>query len=763
MRWTIRRHVSLFLLSCVAIAAGEASRQAPPKEQTAGLRQARILNQSWKFELGDYPGAQATGYGDSEWASVGLPHSFSLPYFMSTEFYTGYGWYRRHLNLPADWRGKRIFIEFQAAFQDAQVYVNGQQVGHHLGGYNAFSYDITPAVVLGDNVVAVRLNNNWNAQLAPRAGDHTFSGGLYRNVSILVTDPLHVTWYGTFVTTPTLAASSGASSTVSIKTEIRNDRSAAADCALKTDIVDPRGAIVATVSSTQPIAPGATVVFDQVTPAVAKLALWHPDHPTLYRAVSTLSDGTATVDTFTTTFGFRWFEWTAQGGFRLNGSHYYLRGANVHQDHAGWGDGVADSAHDRDVQMVKDAGLNFIRGSHYPKAPAFADACDRLGVLFWSENCLWGSAASGEGAFNDAGAYPSNAGDQDAFETSVLDSLRDMIRIHRNHPSVIAWSMSNEPFFTASSTMDKVRALLAKSVDLAHQLDPTRPAAIGGAQRPTDSARIDKLGDIAGYNGDGATISAFQNPGVPTMVTEYGSVSSIRPGDYDPGWGDLRAQLSHDIPPEYPWRSGQAIWCMFDHGTVKGVDLATMGIVDYFRIPKRAWYWYRNAYAHVPPPAWPVSGTPVALKLTSSTMSLGAVDGTQDALLTVNVADAAGMPLSNNVPVTLTVASGPGEFPTGPSITFSPPSDAPQSDIVIRDGTAAIEFRTYYSGTSVITATSPGLASASLTITSHGDPAYVPGVTPPTPARAYSRYCTRWTDRRVAPQGTETVRSERRK
>ena len=316
-----------------------------------------------------------------------------------------------------------------------------------------------------------------------------------------------------------------------------------------------------------------------------------------------------------------------------------------------------------------------------------------------------------------------------------------MIRIHRNHPSIVAWSMCNEPFFTAGNTITPMRTLLMKQVSLTHQLDSTRPAGIGGAQRPTDSTRIDMLGDVAGYNGDGATLSVFQNPGIASVVNEYGSVTAVRPGNYDPGWGNLSSQLTNGFPTEFTWRSGQAAWCMFDHGSIKGTSLEQMGIVDYFRIPKRAWYWYRNAYANVPPPTWPTSGTPAGLQLTASTTTLTAVDGTQDALVNVTVVDANGKAINNTVPVTLTVTSGPGEFPTGPSITFTPPStNNAQSDIAILDGQAAIEFRTYYSGTSVITATSPGLKGATVTISSQGNPAYVPGTTPQAPTRMYSRY-----------------------
>ena len=207
-------------------AAGGAGGQGGAGNAAGGLRQILNINQSWKFLLGDHSGAQMPSFDDSAWSSVGLPHSFSLPYFLWTKFYVGYGWYRKHFSVPASWSGKRVFIEFQAAFQDAQIYVNGTQVGEHMGGYNGFSIDISSQLVTGDNVVAVRLNNNWNARIAPRAGDHTFSGGLYRDVNVVVTDPLHVTWYGTWVTTPTLATNSGSSSTVEIKTEVQNDGAA---------------------------------------------------------------------------------------------------------------------------------------------------------------------------------------------------------------------------------------------------------------------------------------------------------------------------------------------------------------------------------------------------------------------------------------------------------------------------------------------------------------------------------------------------------
>ena len=314
-------------------------------------------------------------------------------------------------------------------------------------------------------------------------------------------------------------------------------------------------------------------------------------------------------------------------------------------------------------------------------------------------------------------------------------SLRDMIRIHRNHPSIIVWSMDNEVFFSDNRVMPKVRNLLKELVACTHDLDPTRPAAIGGCQR----GQIDKLGDIAGYNGDGARLPEYVNPGIPSVVSEYGSTITDRPGKYEPGWGDLPGTPGADKKQagswRLPWRSGEVIWCAFDHGSIAGRNFGAMGLVDYFRLPKRQWYWYRNEYQHIPPPAWPENGTPAGLQLTADKTTLHAVDGTDDAQIIVTVVDQDGKALNNCPPVTLTIESGPGEFPTGPAITF-----ASGSDIPIRDGEAAMEFRSYYAGTTVIRATSPGLKDATLTLNSQGQPEFVAGRTPPVKQRPYVRF-----------------------
>lgn len=701
-------------------------------EAKVSSRKSSNFNREWKYMRGDHQGAEQIIYDDSGWEQVGLPHSFSIPYFMSKDFYAGYGWYRKSLKLTENELSQRIFLEFDGVFQEAEVFINGKPAGNHVGGYTGFSIDISSLVRVGDNMLAVRVNNCWKSNVAPRAGEHVFSGGIYRNVRLVMKSPVHIDWYGTFVTTPDLGKNQGKSSSVKIETDVCNTSEKDGTYRLLTQILSPDGKVIASVETQETIAARSSRKFSQATRTLNNPQLWSLSAPVLYKAVSQLYQGKLLIDEDETTFGFRWFEWTADCGFFLNGEHLYFKGANVHQDQAGWGDAVTEAAMYRDVSMMKEAGFDLIRGSHYPHAPAFSRACDELGMLFWSEAPFWGIGGYKPDGYWNSGAYPVNKADEDDFEESALQQLREMIRIHRNHPSIVVWSMSNEAFFSAPEAMPGVRRLLKRMVDLSHQLDPTRPAAVGGAQRPLGGERIDKIGDIAGYNGDGATQSDFQNPGIANVVSEYGSTTADRPGEYAPGWGDLKKD---DGWKGRTWRSGQAIWCGFDHGSIAGSALGKMGIVDYFRIPKRSWYWYRNEYTQVAPPAWPIEGIPAQLKLEATKTDGVLTDGTDDVQLMVTVLDASGRLLKNTPSVQLKLISGPGEFPTGSSILFEK-----DSDIRIMDGQAAIAFRSYYAGKSVIEATSPGLKPARIEIHFTGTHVYKPGITPGVKERPYVRF-----------------------
>jgi beta-galactosidase len=729
-----RRFSLIIALSSLVVLGGTSSSVTAQEisEAKNGNRDAgRVicnLNRDWKFLRQDISGAGAPGFDDASWQSVNIPHSFDIPYFMSN-YYVGTGWYRKRFEIKPEWIGRRLYLEFDGAFQDAEVSVNGKSIGRHKGGFTGFIMDITDAVHAGENLLAVRLSNKRDYGIAPVHGDHTFMGGIYRNVRLVITDPVHVTWYGTWITTPSVSKESAV---VKISTEVSNQSPVERTVSVSTVLLDPDGKIVAELSSPLTLKVGETATVTQTTKSLPSPKLWHPDHPFLYTAETVLTENGKNLDRFHTPFGIRWFEWTAEKGFFLNGEHYYFHGANAHQDHAGWGDAVTDNGVWRDVKLIKEAGFDFIRGSHYPHHPTFADACDQLGLLFWSENCFWD-------------VRPSAPADATAFEQNLEETLRDEIRIFRNHPSIVVWSMCNEVFISGGKP--EVKALLKKLVDDTHQLDPNRPAAIGGCQR----GNLDKLGDIAGYNGDGARIAEFQNPGIPNVVSEYGSHISDR-GDaktdtYD---GMFRKDELNESTPEYPWRSGQSLWCAFDYSTVYG-HFGHMGMVDFFRVPKRAWYWYRNHFRHIPPPAWPVNGTPARLDLTADKTSISGTGGTDDVQIQVKVMDKEGRWLSNSPPVTLSVLSGPGEFPTGRSITFRPPSDGMKSDISIRDGIAAIEFRSYEGGESVIRASSPGLPDSSITITTSGEPRFVPGKTSLAPDRPY--LVEEWLKDKTTPYG----------
>ena len=698
----------LFLAGLAAVAPSIVSAYVPKQ-----LRAVTCINKGWTFIKQDVAVSQATATADpSGWSNINIPHSFDIPYWRaSVPVPPQLGWYRKHVTIDQaviDAK-KRVFMEFEAAFQIANVYVNGSFVGQHKGGYTGFSFDITQYVKPGDNVVAVHLDARWCDTIVPLGGEHIFIGGIYRNAYLVITDPLHVTWYGTFVTTPQATSSTG---TVKVKTEIKNDGTADASCTVKSIVVDASGNQVTSFESTQNVSAGATVTFVQMSDPISNPHLWSTDSPYMYTVYTEVNNATSAVDNFQSPLGFRTIKWTTTDGFELNGKRVWLQGANVHQDHAGWGDATASTGSYRDVKIIKDCGMNFIRGSHYPHAPAFSDACDRLGVCLWSEGPLWGTM----GGSRDwqTGVYANN----DQFKKCCVDVLKEMIRIHRNHPSVIAWSMGNELFFT--SNMDSTAALLGRLTTIARSEDSTRPAGVGGAQ--TNPTMWAKYCDILGINGDPPVSQTTIS--IPHVHSEYGSCANGGES-YDGCWDNNPSftkygQSTNGIPTQFTWRCGISLWCAFDHGS--NCDMGWMGMVDHARIPQMRWYYYRETYLGTKPPAWAITGTPAKLKLTADRDTI-TDDGRSDAQLLVQVQDASGTWVSSSPDITLTDKSGLGSFPTGASITFHGTGEGG-----VRGGQSAIEFRSYNAGVATIEAASGSLPKTLVTIVVVSAPAV--GVSP---------------------------------
>ena len=663
------------------------------------MREYRLLNNNWKFTYGDKVGASPDEI--NRWQDIGLPHSFGIPYFMEKEFYLGYGTYSKWFELSKEDCKKRILLKFFGAFQKAVVVLNGKQIGEHRGGYTPFLVELTGNIRPGQNHLIVCVDNLWDATLAPRGGEHQFNGGIYRDMQLILTAYDYIEEDGVFVQTTQLKKEKDSwHAELKIGTQVhaseKSDLSEFDSMMLETCICEGKEVLARSV---EPLVMGNSEICQSIS--LTGITPWSPDTPKLYIVVSRVLCNGIECDCVRTSVGIRTVRFDKDEGFFLNGEHFSILGANVHQDHAGWADAVTRSGIRRDIQMIKECGMNTIRGSHYPHHPYFAQVCDEKGILFWSEMCFWGTGGDKQEGYWTASAYPPNESDQTAFEKSCLDQLEEMICTQRNHPSIICWSMCNEVFFTDAPVKDKAKELIRKMVERSHELDPSRPAAVGGAQRDG----FDVLGDLAGYNGDGAAL--YHDPGFPSLVSEYGSSIETRPGKFEPRFTD-------GTEIDYPWRSGKILWCGFHHGSIFD-GMGSMGMIDYYRLPLSCWYWYREHLAGKSAPKPKKEGTPFQIRLISDVNRFRA-NGQEDAWICAELLDQEGNPISNEIELTFTVEKGDGIFPTGKTITFSPEKKN------MLDGLAAIEFRSWYGGENVICATADGVKSAKICIFADGEP-----------------------------------------
>lgn len=663
------------------------------------MREYRLLNNNWKFTYGDKVGASPDEI--NRWQDIGLPHSFGIPYFMEKEFYLGYGTYSKWFELSKEDCKKRILLKFFGAFQKAVVVLNGKQIGEHRGGYTPFLVELTGNIRPGQNHLIVCVDNLWDATLAPRGGEHQFNGGIYRDMQLILTAYDYIEEDGVFVQTTQLKKEKDSwHAELKIGTQVhaseKSDLSEFDSMMLETCICEGKEVLARSV---EPLVMGNSEICQSIS--LTGITPWSPDTPKLYIVVSRVLCNGIECDCVRTSVGIRTVRFDKDEGFFLNGEHFSILGANVHQDHAGWADAVTRSGIRRDIQMIKECGMNTIRGSHYPHHPYFAQVCDEKGILFWSEMCFWGTGGDKQEGYWTASAYPPNESDQTAFEKSCLDQLEEMICTQRNHPSIICWSMCNEVFFTDAPVKDKAKELIRKMVERSHELDPSRPAAVGGAQRDG----FDVLGDLAGYNGDGAAL--YHDPGFPSLVSEYGSSIETRPGKFEPRFTD-------GTEIDYPWRSGKILWCGFHHGSIFD-GMGSMGMIDYYHLPLACWYWYREHLAGKSAPKPKKEGTPFQIRLSSDVNRFRA-NGQEDAWICAELLDQEGNPISNEIELTFTVEKGDGIFPTGKTITFSPEKKN------MLDGLAAIEFRSWYGGENVICATADGVKSAKICIFADGEP-----------------------------------------
>jgi len=476
-----RQIILVTLFACAAPVLMSATTANAPRQELSA-------DAGWKFLLGDPSGAEAPSFADASWRTVDLPHDWSIeskpdkdnPSGAGGGFFPGgIGWYRRTFHVPANWKGKRVSVEFDGVYRDATVYLNGHKLGTHAYGYTAFAFDLTPDLNYTDvNVLAVRVDNS------AEPNSRWYSGsGIYRHVRVVVTGATHMAHWGVFVTTP---SATNTSATIAIRTRVVNEAADAADVTVETTLLDKAANKVGHAQSKlRVVAGGENEAAQEIR--VANPALWWPDSPTLYRAVSTIRKDGKAIDQVTTTFGIRTLAWSADKGLLLNGKSIKLTGGSVHHDNGPLGAAAFDRAEERRVELLKAAGMNAVRTAHNPPSSAFLDACDRHGLLVL------------EDLFDVWQAHKVKFDYGSDFDAWWKQDVSSMVLRDRNHPSVVIWGIGNE---IPELEVARGAALARQIADQVRALDNTRPLTLafpGTTTLPTAQAVFSQL-DITGYN-----------------------------------------------------------------------------------------------------------------------------------------------------------------------------------------------------------------------------------------------------------------------
>ncbi len=334
----------------------------------------------------------------------------------------GIGWYRK--SFPRPEAGKRVSVVFDGVYMNAEVWLNGHRLGEHPHGYTGFEFELTPHLRPGENVLAVKVRNEGR-------NSRWYSGsGIYREVTLQVTDPLHVPTWGLFVTTPEVSEERA---TVKVSTEVENERDEEVTAGLRVTVFDDAGKARASSKGTLTIPAGETRI-DEQTLVIERPRLWSVDAPVLHRIEVEIVVGGEVVDIATASFGIRSLEADAKRGFRLNGEPLLLKGGCIHHDNGPLGAAAIERAEERKIELLKANGYNAIRSAHNPPSTALLDACDRLGMLVINE------------AFDQWREVKENnhQGYQRFFDEWWRTDVAAMVRRDRNHPSVIMWSIGNE-------------------------------------------------------------------------------------------------------------------------------------------------------------------------------------------------------------------------------------------------------------------------------------------------------------------------------
>lgn len=615
-------------------------------------REKICFNDNWSFSLSDNPKASETDFDDKEWRVLNLPHDWAIEGDFSKDNPSGTGggalpggtgWYRKTFIPSNEDSDKIIRIDFDGIYMNSEVFINGQSLGKRPYGYISFGYDITPYLKWNEkNVIAVRVDNS------EQPNSRWYSGcGIYRNVWLTKTNPVHVDEWGTYVTTSEI---SNNNATLNIVTTVQNSGKNNETVTLKSILNDMDGSIVAETESSVSVVAGQKSDINH-TLNISSPKLWDIENPYLYSLVTEVIKDGKCIDRYTTTTGVRDFKFDAEKGFILNGKQTKINGVCMHHDLGCLGAAVNTRAIERQLQILKDMGCNGIRCSHNPPAPELLDLCDKMGFIVMDEAFdMWRKKKTS----HDYARY---------FNEWHEKDLRDFILRDRNHPSIFVWSIGNEVLeqwsdakadtlsleeanlilnFGHSADMlakdgeMSVNSLLTKKLaDFVRELDPTRPVT-AGCNEPNPGNHLFKSGalDIIGYNYHNANIPDVPEnfPGKPFIITESNSALMTRgyyrmpsnemfiwPERWDKPFYDKSFSCSSYDNCHAPWGnpheeniklvrnndfiSGQYIWTGFDYigePTPYGWPARSsyFGIVDLAGFPKDVYYLYQAEWTN---------------------------------------------------------------------------------------------------------------------------------------------------------------------
>ena len=576
------------------------------------MRKVININKSWKFLKQDVNEAKEISYNDQTWSSLSLPHTWNaIDGANGNEFHRGACWYRKELTLPLEYENQRVFIEFEGSNSVTDVYLNGKRLGQHRGGYSTFRFDLTEYFVCGKpNVLAVKVDNSAFEDVYPLRADFTFHGGIYRDVNLVVVNPVHVDLLdhgaqGVYVIQEEVTDTQA---NVRIQTRITNDLKEENKVRLWVDLYDQAGEQVSYRAAEVNLEGGETKPVDLAI-SINDPKLWNGlEDAHMYEARVSLQRYNDTLDEVVVPFGVRYFHVDPKQGLFLNGNNIRLNGVSRHQDRKDMGWAITHKEHEEDMELIKEVGATSIRLAHYQHDQYFYDLCDQEGMVVWAEI-----------------PFITEMSQTDLTGENAKSQMVELIRQNFNHPSILFWGIQNE-IQIGSRNEKEVRQVVRELNELTKKEDPTRLTTMANVFIVKDTDEYNYLTDVIGYNkyygwynGEAEDFAPWldnfheTNPNTSLCVSEYGAEGIIEYHSDEPIVNDYTEEY-HALYHEKVWKIFEErsylwatyVWNMFDfaanvrdEGGVKGRN--NKGLVTYDRkVKKDAFFMYKAHWSKDP-------------------------------------------------------------------------------------------------------------------------------------------------------------------